>query len=344
VIRVGIVGFGTIGKRVADAVTSQPDMTVAGVAKRRPTGAAEVAVRRGFSLYAGGAPPAFESADLDVAGTKADLVDESDVVVDATPAGVGAEHRDLYEATDTPAIYQGGEDGDVAETTFVAGANYEAGRSAASTRVASCNTTGLARLLSTLDSSVGVADATVTIVRRGADPGTVDRGPIDDILPDPVGLPSHHAGDLRTVLPDVEVATMAMKVPATVMHLHAVEVTLGSRASVSSIRDLLADEPRIALLPGGAGFDGCGSVRELGRDLGRPRGDVWENCVWTDSMDVSGGVFRCFQAIHQESIVVPENVDAIRALVGDADGAASRERTNRTLGVGLDLSDKRVPA
>ncbi|MFB6095307.1 MAG: glyceraldehyde-3-phosphate dehydrogenase, partial [Halodesulfurarchaeum sp.] len=34
-VRVGINGYGTIGKRVADAVRVQPDMEVLGVAKTR---------------------------------------------------------------------------------------------------------------------------------------------------------------------------------------------------------------------------------------------------------------------------------------------------------------------
>gem|GEM_PF-3986467 len=35
-IRVGINGYGTIGKRVADAVAAQDDMKIVGVTKTRP--------------------------------------------------------------------------------------------------------------------------------------------------------------------------------------------------------------------------------------------------------------------------------------------------------------------
>ncbi|MFB6220883.1 MAG: glyceraldehyde-3-phosphate dehydrogenase, partial [Halolamina sp.] len=34
--KVGVVGYGTIGKRVADAVVAQRDMAVEGVAKTSP--------------------------------------------------------------------------------------------------------------------------------------------------------------------------------------------------------------------------------------------------------------------------------------------------------------------
>ena len=51
-IKVAINGYGTIGKRVADAVSAQDDMTVIGVTKTRPSFGCERAVRMGYPLYA----------------------------------------------------------------------------------------------------------------------------------------------------------------------------------------------------------------------------------------------------------------------------------------------------
>jgi glyceraldehyde-3-phosphate dehydrogenase (NAD(P)) len=63
---------------------------------------------------------------------------------------------------------------------------------------------------------------------------------------------------------------------------------------------------------------------------------VWENAIWGESITVEGGdELYLFQAIHQESDVVPENVDAIRAVLGTADRRESIERTNDALGMGL---------
>jgi glyceraldehyde-3-phosphate dehydrogenase (NAD(P)) len=45
-IKVAINGYGTIGKRVADAVAAQKDMKVIGVSKTRPNAEAFVAKRR----------------------------------------------------------------------------------------------------------------------------------------------------------------------------------------------------------------------------------------------------------------------------------------------------------
>jgi len=339
-LHVGINGYGTIGKRVADAVRAQPDMTVAGVAKRTPNFEAAVAVDRGYDLYAAGkdGTRAFEPAGLDVHGTVGALVSASDIVVDTTPGGVGATNADLYADHDTPAIFQGGEAAEVADASFVARANYDAAVGADTARVVSCNTTGLSRLFAPLSETYGIEKARVTLVRRGGDPGQTTRGPINDTLPDPVEIPSHHGPDVQTVFPDIAIDTMGMKVPTTQMHTHSVNVTLESSPSAAEVRDLLARESRLFLLPERLGIDGAGKLKEYTRDAGRPRGDVWENCIWNESVTVEGRDLYLFQAIHQEADVVPENIDAVRALAGrTASAEQSIRRTDDALGVGRGL-------
>ncbi|WP_251342327.1 type II glyceraldehyde-3-phosphate dehydrogenase [Haloplanus halophilus] len=335
---VGVNGYGTIGKRVADAVEAQPDMNLVGVAKTRPNFEAETAVRKGYPLYAAVPDRAdrFAEAGLELAGEVAELVAESDVVVDCTPSGIGAENAALYDEHDTPAVFQGGEDADVAEVSFNARANYADAVGADSARVVSCNTTGLSRILAPLQEAYGVEKARVTLVRRGGDPGQTGRGPIDDILPDPVTIPSHHGPDVNTIFPDLDIDTLGMKVPATLMHTHSVNVTLESSPDADEVRDLFADETRLFRIPAGADIDGSGKLKEFAHDAGRPRGDLWENCIWSESITVEGRDLYLFQAIHQESDVVPENVDAVRALTGDADAAESMARTEAAMGVGID--------
>ena len=169
----------------------------------------------------------------------------------------------------------------------------------------------------------------MTLVRRGGDPGQTGRGPIDDILPDPVTIPSHHGPDVNTVFPDLDIDTLGMKVPATLMHTHSVNLTLESDADADDVRDLFADETRLFQIPAGADIDGAGKLKEFAHDAGRPRGDLWENCIWAESVTVEGRDLYLFQAIHQESDVVPENVDAVRA-------AESRATTEDAMGVGID--------
>jgi glyceraldehyde-3-phosphate dehydrogenase (NAD(P)) len=336
--KVGVVGYGTIGKRVADAVVAQPDMELVGVAKTSPNYEAEAAVRKGYDLYV--AIPdrieKFDDAGMAVAGDLDDLVPACDVIVDATPSGIGAQNKEIYDEHGVPALYQGGEDAEVGDVSFNARSNFEQAQGADHVRVVSCNTTGLSRLIAPVDEQFGVEKARVTLVRRGGDPGQTSRGPINDILPNPVSLPSHHGPDVKTIFPDLDIDTLGMKVPATMMHMHSVNLTLEDDATADEVRELLEDESRLFLIPEATGIDGAGKLKEFAMDADRPRGDLWENCIWDESIAVRGNDLYLFQAIHQESDVVPENIDAVRAVAGTMDKDESIETTDESMGVGLD--------
>jgi glyceraldehyde-3-phosphate dehydrogenase (NAD(P)) len=336
-LQVGINGYGTIGKRVADAVRAQPDMEVVGVAKTRPNFEAEAAVKNDFSLYAAieDRMDRFEAAGIELAGTVEELIDESDAMVDATPSGIGADNTELYREYDTPALLQGGESDDVVDVSFNARSNYEAASDADLVRVVSCNTTGLSRIVAPLEEEYGIDKMRATLVRRGGDPAQTGRGPINDILPDPVTLPSHHGPDVKTIFPELDIDTLGLKVPATLMHMHSLNVTLDVAPSDDEVRELLENESRTFVVPDYMDVDGAGKLKEFALDAGRPRGDIWENAIWGESISMRGTDLYLFQAIHQESDVVPENVDALRAITGQADRKESMDRTDEALGIGL---------
>jgi glyceraldehyde-3-phosphate dehydrogenase (NAD(P)) len=176
----------------------------------------------------------------------------------------------------------------------------------------------------------------VTLVRRGGDPSETDRGPINDVVPDPATVPSHHGPDVNAILPDVDIDTAALKAPVTGMHTHSVNFTLEREPTTAEVRELLREETRLFLIPERAGIDGAGALKDYASDLGRDRGDLWENCIWEESISVEGRDLYLFQNVHQEADVVPENVDAIRALATDISREESVARTNEALGVGLD--------
>lgn len=336
-IAVGINGYGTIGKRVADAVDRQPDMRVTGVTKTQATHEAWTAKERSFPLHApsDSARTALEEAGLPVAGSIDDLVTASDVMVDATPSGIGAEYEGLYADHGTPAIFQGGEAPDIAPVSFNSQVSYDETRRAGRTRVLSCNGTGLCRVIATLDRRFGVESAQATIVRRGGDPDQPDRGPINDIVPDPISVPSHHGTDLERVFPEIPVTTMALTVPTTLMHVHTVSLELETDPTAAAARRTLAEQSRCSVLESEYGPTSCGSLLEFVRDR-RPRGDLWENAIWGESVTVRDGTVSLIQAIHQESDVIPETIDAVRALDGSVDAETSRARTDVSLGLGFE--------
>ncbi|PSO03984.1 type II glyceraldehyde-3-phosphate dehydrogenase [Candidatus Marsarchaeota G2 archaeon ECH_B_SAG-G16] len=333
-VRVGLVGYGTIGKRVVEAVNKQPDMQVVGVVKTKPDFFAQILLSKGFELYAA-SRESFESmskAGLEVKGVLEELLTKCDVVVDCTPEGTGAKNKPLYERARVKAIFQGGEKRDVAEASFVAEVNYQEALDKTFVRVVSCNTTGLSRTLGRLNAEFEIKKVRATIIRRGADPVETKRGPINALIPNPPHIPSHHGPDVQTVIHDLPIVTSAVIAPTTLMHLHVVNVEFAQKVTKDGVIDALSRSKRIRFVDSSNGFDSTASIIEFARDLGRARGDVPEVVVWRDSLTVMDNELYYMQAVHQESIVVPENVDAIRAVTGlEREAARSISLTNKTL-------------
>ncbi len=339
-VKVGVNGYGTIGKRVADAIALQDDMELVGVIKTRPDYLALLALRKGYDLYA----PAdrievFEKNGVKVKGAIEDLLGKIDVIIDATPAKIGAKYKPLYVERGVKAIFQGGEKADVAEVSFSTLCNYSEALGKNYVRVVSCNTTGLLRSICVLNKSVGVEKVRATIVRRGADPKEVKKGPINAIVADPPTLPSHHGVDVKSVLPWLDIETAAVAVPTTLMHLHVVNMKLKSNVTREDVIRVFENAPRIMLVSTESlGVKSTAEVIEMARDAGRQRYDIPELVVLEDSIYVKGDELIYFQMVHQESIVVPENIDAIRAVYSLAGTAEETiKKTDRSLGISKKL-------
>lgn len=333
--KVAINGYGTIGKRVADAVACQDDMEVVGISKTKPNFEAVVAQQRGYDIYT--LPESiekFEKAGIRVAGTIEDMIQKADIVVDCTPGKMGAANKALYEKYGVKAIWQGGEGKDIAPVSFNAVANYDEAYGADYVRVVSCNTTGLCRVIYPLDQKFGVEKVRVTLIRRGGDPGDIKSGPIDALVLDPVTLPSHHGPDVNTIIPHVKITSAAIKAPTTFMHIHIINMKLKKECTADDVLEVLASQSRINLIDDG--ITGTNQIMEYGRDLLRPRNDMPENCVFKRSVSIDDGELYMFQAIHQESDVIPENVDCIRAMLKlEKDNAVSIEKTNKAMNIGF---------
>ena len=334
--KIAINGYGTIGKRVADAVALQDDMTVVGVAKTKPNFEAKLALQKGYPLYASDRESLakFQKAGVRAQGTLEDMIKDADLVVDCTPEESG--YKPMYEKAGVRAIWQGGEEHSLTNLSFNAAANYTDCLGAHFVRVPSCNTTGLIRTLFPLDAHFGVEKVLAVMVRRAADPGDSKRGPINAIEPE-LEMPSHHGPDVQSVLPKLNIHTVAVKVSSTLMHLHALSVDLKKAADPAQVLDTWRRFPRITFVAGSEGVKSTAQVMELARDLSRNRADLYEIAVWQDGVHVVDGThLYYFQAVHQESDVVPENVDAIRAMLElEREGRRSMERTDRSLRIGI---------
>lgn len=332
-IKVGIVGYGTIGKRVADAVKLQKDMKLVGVTAHSFNYRMLSAYELKIPLYTIDAENDLKFYGIKPAGKFDDMLTEADVVIDCTPAKVGKENKEkYYTPKKVKAVFQGGEKHEVADCSFVAQCNYDEAVGKNYARVVSCNTTGLCRTLHAVDKTFGILSVHATMVRRAADPWDIYHGPINAIVP-VLELPSHHGPDARTVLHNIEIFTTAMSVPTTLMHLHSITADVKKETAVQDVIDMFKKTTRVRVVRNAEKMRSTAEIMEFAKDIGRLRGDMPEICLWEEAIGVYKKKLFYLQAIHQESDVVPENIDAIRALSGFKDGNKSIKMTNDALGI-----------
>jgi len=332
-IKVGLVGYGTIGKRVADAVTLQKDMKLVGISGHTYDYKIEVAKIKGFKVFATGDKEEFIKNGVKPEGDLNNLMDDADVIVDCTPKKIGSSNKEKYYLPNKmKAIFEGGEKHEVADVSFVAQCNYDEALNKNYIRVVSCNTTGLCRTLNAINGNYGIESVHATMVRRAVDPWDIYHGPINAIVP-VLELPSHHGPDVQTVLKDVNIFTTAMSVPTTLMHMHSLIVDLKKNTTAEDVLDLFKKTTRVRVVRNAERVRSTAEVMEFAKDIGRLRGDMPEIVVWEEGIGVKNKKLFYLQAIHQESDVVLENIDAIRAITGFKDGQKSIEMTNKVLDV-----------
>jgi glyceraldehyde-3-phosphate dehydrogenase (NAD(P)) len=335
-VRVAVNGYGVIGKRIADAIAMQDDMELVGVADIVSDWRIKIAAEKGYPVF-GSMPEAvaqMHAAGIPVAGDLDDLLRQVDVVVDATPKKVAAANLEKYRAAGIKSIFQGGEKHSLTGHSFVAQANYATALGRDTTRVVSCNTTSIVRTLGALKDAGLLKRARGVLVRRATDPWESDHsGVMNTVVPEK-NIPSHQGPDAQTVIPDLDVVTIAVVAAHTTSHLHAWSVELTRPATKDEVLAAFRAAPRIAFLRMAEGIVALNSSLEMMADLGRPRGDMWEVGLWEDGLTVSGNeVFYNYQ-VYNQAIVVPENIDAIRALTGiEEDGKASIAKTDRAMGL-----------
>jgi glyceraldehyde-3-phosphate dehydrogenase (NAD(P)) len=316
-VRVAVIGLGTVGRRIAAAVSRQSDMELAGIGIRRETPFSFLARRAGASIFSTGAHAAAGPVwELEGAqGGLGDLLGRSDVVADVRQAGLGATLLDEYRSAGIPVVFQGGERAADVELTFSSFVNYELASGKNVVRLTSCNTTGLARLLSTLHREYGVTRADAVLVRCSTDPDKANHGMINGAL---VTLgESHHGPDLRAIFPGLELSTTSIAVPMSQRHVQALTVQLRTPTHAREIEQLLCRTPRIVTIDRSSANTTNGVAEQFAYDAAdslRTFGDAPELLVWSASIRYEDGVLRLCTAVDMQSITVPETIDCIRRM------------------------------
>lgn len=335
-IKVAVNGYGVIGKRVADAVTLQDDMELTGVCDVVTDWRIKMAVNKNYPVF--GFDQAvrikMKEAGIPVRGNLEDMLQAVDVVVDCTPKKIAAQNIPKYRTRGKIFIVQGGEKHETTGHSFSAENNYETALGRDSTRIVSCNTTSIVRTLTALKKAGLLLRARGTLLRRATDPWESHLNGIMNTLVPEKDIPSHQGPDAQSVDPSLDVITTAVKVPETLSHLHYWNVQLTREASKEEVLQAFRNSTRIALIDYSDGLAANNVVKELMLDMGRPHGDMYEVALWKDMLKVQGDEVFYAYVVDNQAIVIPETIDAIRALSGtEQDAHHSIQKTNKSLGI-----------
>lgn len=335
-IKVAINGYGVIGKRMADAVTLQDDMELAGVCDVITDWRIRMAEEKSYPVFAFDETTrnSMEESGISVQGTLSELLDEADIVLDCTPKKIAAQNILQYENMGKKFIVQGGEKHATTGHSFSAENNYETALGRNSTRVVSCNTTSILRTLTTLKNAGLLKKARGTLLRRATDPWESHLNGIMNTLVPEKDIPSHQGPDAQSVDPSLDVITAAIKVPQTLSHLHYWNVQLTRQAIKEEVLEAFHNSTRIAMIEYSEGLSANNTIKELMLALNRPYGDMYEVALWKDMLKVVGDELFYAYVVDNQAIVIPETIDAIRALTGlEKSGEKSIHKTNESLGI-----------
>jgi len=335
-VLVAVNGYGVIGKRVADAILRQDDMALVGVCDVVGDWRLRSLHQKGIALYGASDENVRTLTDtgLKVSGALDVLLEKVDIVVDCTPKRIAAANVERYRAAGVKFIVQGGETHALTGHSFVAESSYASALGRDATRVVSCNTTSIVRTLSTLKRAGLLKRARGTLLRRATDPWESHLGGIMNTLVPEAEIPSHQGPDAQTVDPELDVVTMAVKVPETLGHLHHWSVELTRHAEKEEVLDAFRSSPRIALVRMEDGLTALNAIKELMTDLARPHDNLYEVALWEDMLCVQGDELFYAYMVDNQAIVIPDTIDAIRALSGlCAHAEDSIFRTNAALGI-----------
>jgi glyceraldehyde-3-phosphate dehydrogenase (NAD(P)) len=334
--KIGLVGYGVIGKRVADAVNLQDDMNLVGVCDIISDWRIQTAIKKGYLVFAATeqALGQMKVSGIPVAGSMQNLLDQVDLVVDCTPKNIAAKNVETYKKQSIKFILQGGEKHQTTGHSFSAENNYQSALNLNSTRVVSCNTTSILRTLTALKRADLLNYARGTLLRRATDPWESHLGGIMNTMVPEKDIPSHQGPDAQSVDPDLNVITSAVKVPETLSHMHYWNVKLKKQATKEEVLNAFKTSTRIMFIHYDQGLVSNNTIKEMFMDMGRPWGDMYEVALWEDMLKVVGDELFYAYVVDNQAIVIPETIDAIRALTGmESDGHKSIAKTNKSLGI-----------
>ncbi len=310
-------GYGSIGSRIAQFIADDKDIEVAGVGKYSPDEKVADAISRGFKVFV--PKNKIDSfKNYRIAGSIEEIIPSCDLVIDASPGGLGYENKKkIYEPSNARAIFQGGEkitgEKSVAQLIFNSRVNYEKAFERQFTMQGSCNVTGMGRIIQPLKEKYGkrIKRLDATLLRRWADLDD-SKTPVKDSI-EWTAKP-HHDEDVKSYMgADTPLFIRVFKVPTRQMHVHLMDIRFdGPAPSVSEITDLYKNEYGVATL---YGVKGTKDIRDYAESIHFNFKDTNMIHIHADLTEVQDDVVKLTYSDDQTGIVVPENHLLMQAML-----------------------------
>jgi glyceraldehyde-3-phosphate dehydrogenase (NAD(P)) len=308
-IKVFVNGYGNIGRRLAAALKSDPEIQLIGIGKYTVDERTKEAAEKGYALYVPDeVSPNFVAAGYQPAGNIKQAVIDSDLVVDAAKEGGGFENKTKYYVPlKKPAIFQGGEDrhGDHAVAGLIHNSRVNFVKASTEQYViqGSCNVSGMGRVMQPLIERFGedIIRWDVSLIRRWAD--LEDAKPVKDSIE--WDRHPHHQDDVKDFIPRANLYVDAFKVPSRMMHLHHMQIRFNGKApSEDRILDCYSKEFGVAVLHSAKG---TADVRKKAIELGFGFGDTNMVHIHADVLRTQGDIVKIGYSDDQTGMVIPEN-------------------------------------
>jgi glyceraldehyde-3-phosphate dehydrogenase (NAD(P)) len=328
--KVFVNGYGSIGSRIAQFIKDDPEITVIGVGKYSPDNKVNDAISRGFDVYVP-AKSIDSFKNYKIKGSIEDALSNCDIVIDASPGGVGyTNKKEFYEPRNIMAIYQGGEsvvgDQSVSDLLFNSRVNYAEAFGKKHVMQGSCNVTGMGRVLQPLREKFGskILRFDAILVRRWADLEQTNK-----IVPDTVEWTSHphHQDDIKQYMgKDTPLFIQAIKVPTRQMHVHMLSVRFKDDAPPpAEILNIFKNEYGVATLWTAKGTKQIRDAAELMKFSFKDTNMIH---IHANMLESVGDTVKMVYSDDQTGIVIPENHMLMQAMLFQKPYSEAFEHTN----------------
>jgi glyceraldehyde-3-phosphate dehydrogenase (NAD(P)) len=136
------------------------------------------------------------------------------------------------------------------------------------------------------------------------------------------------------IMPHVKATGLLVHTPVTHGHIITIVATPKQKTTKDDVVAMFDADPRVRVVKIADGFNSNTSLFQYGRMLGKPRGDLYEIGLFDETIGFSGDDVMFAINIPQESVVIPETMDAVRASVPmQTDAREATGLTNQYLGL-----------